>query len=745
MRRPRSVRSLLAALIAGTLLPFVAFGVVMVVRTARDERAEIERHLSASARSLADALDGDMAATARGLEALAASTALQRGDLVAFREEATRADALQPRWTALVLFAPDGTRLVDTRPGATAIPTTLDPASLRRAIETRRPTVSDLVVRPDGTRAFGVRVPVMDGGSVRWVLTAVTATDVIADVVAPHDADAGIWARTIVDRAGVVVARSRAPERFVGARATAPFLARTGAARDGVYRDVTLDGAEAYVAFSHAALSGWTTAVVVPKAFLDGPLYRSLLATAGFALALVVLAAGGAVFASRRFARALGSAESGAAALARGEPPEVDACGIAEVARLGAALQRSADLLAARARERDEHLQRAEAARADAVAANRTKDEFLAMLGHELRNPLAPIATALHLLEQRGEGGTREHAIIRRQVAHLQRLVDDLLDVSRITRGKVELHRERIEAALFVGKAVEMAKDLLEQRRHRLTVDVPHGLFVDGDPVRLAQVMANFLTNAARYTPPGGNVHVGAIREGARVRIWVQDDGAGIPAHLLGTIFEPFVQGPRGTEPHQGGLGLGLTLVRSFVGLHGGRVDARSEGPGKGSTFSIELPAAGPARPEPVRTPAADVRRAAGRGLRVLVVDDNADAAEMLAQLLALAGHEVRTAPDGPTALEIATEFRPEAAVLDIGLPVMDGYELALRLRDRLAGAAPALVAVSGYGQPSDRERSRAAGFCCHFVKPADVDKITRELERIAAARRASPAAVAGR
>ncbi|HEX9050560.1 MAG TPA: ATP-binding protein [Anaeromyxobacter sp.] len=744
-RRTRSVRSLLAALVAATLLPFVAFGATVVVRTAREERAEIERRLSGSARALADVVDREMTATVRALEALGASSALQRGDLSDFREEALRAGALQPRWTAVVLFAPDGARLVDTRPGATPVPSTLEPTSLQRAVDTRRPTVSDLILRPDGSYAYGVRVPVMDGARVRWVLSAVTATDAVADVVAPRDGDEGIWTRTIVDRAGTVVARSRSPERFVGRRATASFLARTGAALDGVYRDVTLEGVRVYVAFSHAALSGWTAAVVVPVAFLDGPLRRSLLATAGFALGLVVLAAGGAVLGSRRFARALGSAEAGAAALARGEPPEVDARGIAEVARLGGALQRSADLLGARARERDELLARAEAARADAVAANRTKDEFLAMLGHELRNPLAPIATALHLLEQRGEGATREHAIVRRQVAHLQRLVDDLLDVSRITRGKVALHRERVEAALFVAKAVEMARNLLEQRRHRLTVDVPPGLFVDGDPVRLAQVVANLLTNAARYTPPGGNVHVGAIREGDAVRLWVRDDGAGIPRHLLGTIFDPFVQGPRGPEPHQGGLGLGLALVRSFVELHGGRVEARSDGPRTGATFSLELPAAGPARPQPVRPAAAERRRVARRGLRVLVVDDNADAAEMLSELLALAGHDVRMAPDGPTALDLATAFRPEAAVLDIGLPVMDGYELGLRLRDRLAGEAPALIAVSGYGQPADRDRSRAAGFSSHFVKPADVDGILGELDRIAARRRSSAAAAGGR
>ncbi len=733
--RPRRVRSLLAGLIAGTVVPFVVFGVATVVRTARAERTAIERRLIEASRSTADALDRETTATIRALGALGGSAALDRGDLGTFREEAIRARAAQPSWTAVALFDPDGTRIADTRSGTQSIRKTLEPESLRRAAETGRPTISDLILRPDGVWAYGVRVPVSSGGRVRWVLTAVTSAEAAAEIVAARDGDDEVWTRTIVDRSGRVVARSRASGRLVGSAASASFLKGTGASHDGVYQDLSLDGARVYVAFSHAAVSGWTTAVVVPVAILDAPLRRSLLATAGFALALVVIGVGGAMIASRRFARALGSAEAGAVALADGASPVVDAGGIAEVARLGDALRRSADLLRARSRERDEHLARAEAARVEAVEANRTKDEFLAMLGHELRNPLAPIATALHLLEQRGQADTREYAIIRRQIAHLQRLVDDLLDVSRITRGKVELRRERTDAAVFVGKAIEMARDLLEQRRHRLTVDLPPGLFVNGDAVRLAQVVANLLTNAARYTPPGGNVHVGALREGEIVRIWVQDDGAGLDPDLLAHVFEPFVQGPRGPERHQGGLGLGLTLVKSFVALHGGRVDARSEGAGRGSTFTVELPAAAAAGPEPLPVPAGEAWRGPRAGLRVLVVDDNTDAAELLAELLALAGHEVRTAPDGPTALDVAAEFNPEAALLDIGLPVMDGFELALRLRDRLGLAAPAMIAVSGYGQPADRERSRAAGFCSHFVKPADVDKVLAELDRVAAQR----------
>ena len=356
-------------------------------------------------------------------------------------------------------------------------------------------------------------------------------------------------------------------------------------------------------------------------------------------------------------------------------------------------------------------------------AASRAKDEFLAMLGHELRNPLSPIVTALHLVRQRGEGQvSREHAIIERQVGHLVRLVDDLLDISKITRGKVELRRESVEISDVVARAVELASDLLEQRRHRLSIDVPErGLRLDGDPTRLAQVIANLLTNAARYTEPGGVVHVGAAREGGDVVLVVKDTGVGISASMLPRVFDLFVQGQRSTDRKEGGLGLGLALVRTLVSLHGGTVVARSAGLGAGSEFEIRLPATTRAagthhRVQSRPPPSGSASR------RILVVDDNVDSAEMLREMLEAVGHEVALAHDGPLALVTADSFAPEVALLDIGLPVMDGYELGRRLR----ASAPScrLIALSGYGQAHDRAQSKASGFEAHLVKPVDLDHL---------------------
>jgi signal transduction histidine kinase/ActR/RegA family two-component response regulator len=357
-------------------------------------------------------------------------------------------------------------------------------------------------------------------------------------------------------------------------------------------------------------------------------------------------------------------------------------------------------------------------------AANRAKDEFLAMLGHELRNPLSPIVTALHLMKRRAEGGTtREQEIIERQVGHLVRLVDDLLDVSKITRGKVSLRMEPVEIATVVTRAVEVAGDLFEQRRHRLSVEVPRsGLRVDGDPDRLAQVLANLLTNAARYTPPGGTISVRASSAGDDVLVAVADDGIGIAPDALPRIFEMFVQGHRSADRKEGGLGLGLALVKNLVAMHGGTVEARSAGLGHGSVFEIRLP-----RTASVALDQEDLRAssvAPVNAVRVLVVDDNVDSAEMLREMLGAVGYDVAIAHDGPSGLALAERFVPDVAVLDIGLEVMDGYEVARRLRESAALAACRLVALTGYGQDTDRARSKAAGFDAHLVKPVDVETL---------------------
>ncbi|MBT2321543.1 MEDS domain-containing protein [Variovorax paradoxus] len=367
-------------------------------------------------------------------------------------------------------------------------------------------------------------------------------------------------------------------------------------------------------------------------------------------------------------------------------------------------------------------------------AANRTKDEFLAMLGHELRNPLAPIVTALHLMKRRGDIKTsREQEIIHRQVRHLTRLLDDLLDVSRITRGKIVLRPETVELGEVLARAVEMASLLIEQREQALEVDCPaSGLPWRGDATRLAQVFSNLLTNAARYTPPGGRIRIDVRREGQGAEISVKDNGRGISAQMLPRVFDLFYQGPQNLERAEGGLGVGLALVKALVEMHGGSVDARSDGPGSGSEFVVRLPLAADAGADaPVPVPCATRQAKAECLRRVLIVDDNKDAADMLGELVAHGGHEVRVVYDPASALDLAQSFAPEVAILDIGLPVMDGYELALQLRRELmdAGRRLRVFSLTGFGQPADGERSRLAGLDGHFVKPVDPEAVLQAVE----------------
>ena len=360
-------------------------------------------------------------------------------------------------------------------------------------------------------------------------------------------------------------------------------------------------------------------------------------------------------------------------------------------------------------------------------AANRAKDEFLALLGHELRNPLAPILTALELMKLRDERAfSKERAVIERQLKHVVRLVDDLLDVSRITRGKVSLDMRRVSLADVLASAIELTSPLIEQRAHTLSVDVPRDLHVEGDPTRLAQVFANVLTNAAKYTPQGGRITVEAASAGDRVRTIVRDDGIGIRAEMLPRIFDLFVQERQALDRADGGLGLGLAIARSLVEAHGGSIEARSSGPERGTELIIELPASG-ARAMASEAPAGREDRVAQAGRRVLVVDDNEDAAALLGEVVREWGHDVRIAHDGPAALNMVERFAPDVALLDIGLPAMDGYELARRLRELPQLASLQLVAITGYGQAQDRARAEAAGFDRHLVKPVDLS----ELEKI--------------
>jgi signal transduction histidine kinase/ActR/RegA family two-component response regulator len=369
----------------------------------------------------------------------------------------------------------------------------------------------------------------------------------------------------------------------------------------------------------------------------------------------------------------------------------------------------------------------------DLMDADRRKDEFLATLAHELRNPLAPIRNGLQIIRLAGgEGATVEKArpMMERQLDQMVRLVDDLLDVSRISRGKLELRKDRVDLAAVLASAVEASRPLIEEMGHHLEIVVPaQPVVIDADFTRLAQVFINLLNNAAKYSDRGGRIRLTAERHGGEVLVSVRDEGIGIVADQLPRLFEMFSQVGSALERSQGGLGIGLALVKRLVEMHGGRIEARSEGLGKGSEFVVRVPVVAAEEPGP------QAERERGEegvetktALRVLVVDDNRDGADSLSDLLTALGNDTRTAYDGAEAVAVAAEFRPDVILLDIGLPKLNGYEACRRIRQQPGGNSVVLIAQTGWGQEEDRQRTREAGFDHHLVKPVDPDALMKLL-----------------
>jgi len=717
----RSLRTYLAILVLGALLPGTLLTAALVWRAFTNTRAASERQLLESAGVDAAALDREFAGTIKVLQALATSPALDRDDFQAFHAEGRRVQATQPGWYTIVLLSVDERQLVSTRLtwGTPLLPIT-EPESLRRLLNMGTPTVGVIRRPPRGgsEHLFAVRVPVLRNGQVRFALSAILDVASLERVVPHTGTNSDEWTRTILDSDGMIAVRTRGDAEYVGTRASDAFRERIRRAPESVTAETTREGVSVYAATSRSAY-GWTTIIVVPRAVLDGPLNASMLAILPGGLLMMMCGLAAVLFVSRRLSSDLRAATAAAKAVAEGQPIRDQGGHVLETRVLQESLSSAASLLDQRRRERDEQLRRAE-------QANQVKDQFLAVLGHELRNPLAPALTALELMRKGNpDGFRRERGVLERQIAHMTRLVNDLLDVSRLARGKTELVRKRFELREAADRAVDMVHPLVDQRRHGLDVDVPtEGLVIDGDVDRIVQVLCNLLANAAKYTPPGGRIRLSAARVHDDVRIECDDNGPGIAPELVPTLFDPFAQGPRTLDRREGGLGLGLALARSFTELHQGTISMEPLTTG-GSRLIVLLPVADDVDDSPSAVEV-QVNRVGTASRRILIVDDNADAAEMLRVALGDAGHVVATAQSGAEALITARDVRPDVGVLDIGLPGMDGYELARRLRQM--NAEIRLIALTGYGQTSDIEAAARAGFDAHFAKPVPIESLIEAL-----------------
>jgi signal transduction histidine kinase len=727
----RPLRVYLLILVLGAMLPGALLTGILVWRAYWDTRAFSERRLLEAARVDASALDREFASVIGTLQVLATSPALDRDDFEAFYFEGRRVQTTQPGWFTIMLTSADGRAVVSTRlsQGESLLPV-VEPGSLQRLIATRRPTVG--VVRPSPRggpqHLFAIRVPVFRNDRLKYALSATVDVESLQSVVPRQLPTSDEWTRAVLDSEGTIAVRTRGSDGYIGGRVSDDFRARIQRTPEAVSRETTREGHEVYAAFSRGRY-GWTTIVVVPRAVLDAPLVDSMTGVSAGGALLIVCGLIAVLFVSRRLSADLAVATAAAEAVAAGLPAPRANAHVTETLTLQHSLNDAASLLQKRASERDEEIRRADAARAEAEAANRTKDRFLAVLGHELRNPLAPALTALEVMKMRDPNVfAREREVLSRQIAHMSRLVDDLLDISRLAQGKIQLHRQRFELREAIDRAVDMAAPLLTQRRHTIEVSAPAtGLAIDGDIDRVVQVLSNLLTNAARYTPPGGHVSLSASAADDHAEIVCEDDGPGIPPSLAPTLFDTFAQGPRALDRREGGLGLGLALARTFVELHDGTIRVETPPSHHGARFIVTLPlASSSAAGEDV---AAAPINGATHTQRILVVDDNADARDMLQIALQHAGHEVATAGDGQDAIAAAARFDPAVGVLDIGLPGMSGYELARHLRASHPGIR--LIALTGYGQAWDLEAAAAAGFDTHLAKPIMTNVLLDRIEGV--------------
>ena len=721
------LRWYLVIVVTGAMLPLVAFTTLVVVRLSGYERAAVERDLVETATALATDLERSVRATVSTLEAMAQSRALDGADLEAFYAEAQRVLPTQAHWRAVIVLTPSGQQLMNTlRPLGTPLPAANDPDSLLRVIGTRQPVLGDLTRgRVDGSWAFPVRVPVLREGDIKYVLTATLTADALAGVIRHARGRHAEWTRALVDRRGIIGARTRAPEAYVGKAATPEFIRLTAQSEYGIYRDTTIDGADVYVAFARAPRSDWTAAIAVPVSVVDAPPRRQLAAVGGLGVALLAISGAGAFVFARRVARRIGAAATAAEAIVHGEPPPATESGVEEIARLEQALRESADLLSRREVERDRLLERAE-------AANRAKDDFLAMLSHELRTPLTAILGWAGMLRS-GRLGAREREqamdVIQRNARLQRQLIDELLDVSRIVAGKLELELAPTDLRAVVMAATATMAPAAEAKG--IVLDYAGGdrpAVVNGDSARLQQVVVNLLSNAVKFTPAGGRVDVAIDVRDGRAVVSVTDTGRGIDPAFLPHIFDRFRQGMVAVTS-RGGLGLGLAIVHHLVLLHGGAVRAESEGEGRGARFVVTLPlslAAWPAAP----APALDVSDHMLAGARILVVDDEPDTLQMLAAALAMQKADVARAVSADEALVALDTFQADILVSDIRMPDKDGYALiqAVRRREQRGGRRLPAVALTADAGPDDRERARRAGFDLHVAKPVDPQQLVTAL-----------------
>jgi signal transduction histidine kinase/ActR/RegA family two-component response regulator len=733
------VRAHLVLMAGAILVPVMLFSAAALIMLLHAEREAALRGMRETARATALIVDRELAEAEAALRVLATSHHLAIGDFQNFYKQALVANTGEGAWT--VLFDRDGQQRMNTRlPFGTALPGRVPPDHRMEVLQAQSPRVSNLMSGAlPGRYVVTMEVPVALDGRQRYVLAQAFFPEYFNRAFSQPDIPSS-WIIGIIDREGITVTRTHKAEEFRGKPVKAEILQAARAMKEGEIRNISRDGVDIYTVFTRSAWSGWTIAVGVPVAEIESSARRAVLVASFGLLAAIACAVGMASLFGRRLVRSIAGAAQSAAALGRGEMPVSASSGVAEVDKLHAALSEAGGILL---RER-ESLKQAEAERARlfvseheartlAEEQNKAKDEFLAMLGHELRNPLSAISSAVAVMESAGartESISHARAVIRRQSQHLGRIVDDLLDLSRMMTGKILLDKHYVNLAESVQACVDVLHATGRTEHYKLDLHT-ETVWVHADPTRLEQIVNNLIINALKYTPAGGHIDVHVHAENEDAVLVVRDSGIGIASELLPYVFDVFVQGAASLDRAQGGLGIGLTLVRQLATMHGGMVTAASAGRELGSTFTVRLP-----RSTELAVGMSDTAAAAtGPAHTVLLIEDNDDGRMMMSTMLSLYGHRVLQAADGIEGLRVAAMEKPDVAVVDIGLAGMDGYEIARRLRADPHTCRIGLIALTGYGQEADRQRALDAGFDVHLVKPVDMEYLKEMIVRCAAGR----------
>jgi signal transduction histidine kinase/ActR/RegA family two-component response regulator len=752
MRRLR-LRTILLVLVLVTSLPVALFAAWVVSRSSAQQEALIGRQNVDQARAVLVAVDQELESTVVALGVLALLDPIDTPDKGHFEEIAGRVLLLHPGWQSI--------RLVDTNlqvlaatPGPAADSPVGNPEWVKQAIATGRPSFGNSVQRPGSTQwTVTVGVPVIRGGKVAYVLGARLYAQAFSNLLQRQKVPPG-GVVTLLDKTPKIIARTMNEDRYLGKSPTPDFIARSRQEAEGSWRTILLEGTAAYSAWSRSDLSGWTVGVGVPAEPIDGPVRSSYRALVGAGFAMFAAGLGLALVLGRGLVRTQEGVMAAARSLARGEPAPPFASRIAESQALAEGLREASAVLRQRERERDEAqaeadrhrtalLDRETAARRTAETLNRAKDEFIATVSHELRTPLNAIYGWVAMLRTGTLDPARQaHAleVIDRNTRAQTALVEDLLDMSRAIQGSLRLGMEPLDLAVVLDAAIESLRPTAAARRIAIEVQAERGVaFVSGDPGRAQQVLWNLLSNALKFTPAGGRIDARVeVADGTAV-VAIRDSGQGIAREFLPHVFDRFRQEDATVTRTHSGLGLGLSLVRHLVELHGGVITAESEGKGRGATFTIRLPLLGARAQAPAGSPeVALADRAAGlRDRQVMVVDDDSDTRELAAAALGMSEAVVVTvasAEDAFTALDSQT---PDAIVADISMPGVSGYDLVRRLRDDPRFAELPIVALTAHGGADARDNALAAGFTAYMRKPYDARALAALLAGLIAAREA--------